>query len=284
MLHVHCPAKLNLTLSVGSAIVDGPRRGYHPIASWMVALDFGDTLDLRRATGDGSTFERVQAADAPLPIAIDWPMEKDLAFRAHAAMEREAGRPLPVEATLHKRVPTGAGLGGGSGDAAAMIHALVELFQLRLPEERLQTIALALGSDVPFLLRTLREGEGAAVVSGLGERLEPAPLPARMQAEVLLTGLRCETAAVYRTFDAHLPPGHALQTQRVRRCDPDDLFNDLTAAAHRVAPGLAEMQARTEMHLTGSGSSLFRLRAEPKGDHADRRWLRTRVVGLGEVQ
>src|SRR5690349_3701340 len=111
-----CPAKVNLALSVGAPI-ETPRGSLHPIASWMVAVDFGDDLALERTDEKGakagaaksaSNFDLSFAEDAPHRGAVDWPLEKDLCFRAHQLMEREAGRALPMRLTLKKRIPAGA--------------------------------------------------------------------------------------------------------------------------------------------------------------------------------
>ena len=112
-----CPAKLNLTLAVGPPRSDG----MHPIASWMVVVRFADTLTLKEIEGD-STFDIHFADDAPRHQEVDWPLEEDLAFRAHALLQREADRDLPVAVTIKKRIPAGAGLGGGSSDAAAVME------------------------------------------------------------------------------------------------------------------------------------------------------------------
>jgi hypothetical protein len=115
-LLVHAPAKLNLALSVGAPRPDG----LHPLSSWMVTLGWGDSIYLRRRDpGSSSLFANVWAADAPHTPDLDWPLRSDLAWKAHAAIERAVGRQLPVRVRVEKRIPVGGGLGGGGqGDSA----------------------------------------------------------------------------------------------------------------------------------------------------------------------
>jgi 4-diphosphocytidyl-2-C-methyl-D-erythritol kinase len=258
-------AKLNLTLAVGP-----PRAGdgYHPICSWFAPIDLADDLRILRLDGGASRFEFTWADDAPRPSPIDWPVDRDLCVRAHAALEGEARRALPVAMTLRKRIPVGGGLGGGSSDAAAMLVALREMFGLSIDDRGLAALALTLGSDVPyFLLRP----PSAAVVEGLGERIVPVDIePGRFV--LIFPPMGCPTGAVYKAFDADLPgrgrPG-PLRTDDVwtlargGRVTNAALFNDLAIAAMHVAPALADVRDRAASatgrpaHVTGSGSTMF---------------------------
>lgn len=260
-----CPAKLNLALSVGPA--DGP-GGYHPIASWMIALDWGDTLRLEAMEGNASGLSVAFAPDAPQPQPIDWPREKDLAWRAHGLLEERVGRPLPVRTTLTKRIPAGAGLGGGSSDAAGMLLGLNDLFDLRLTSAELIELSRRLGSDVAFLVAAAA-GTPSMLVTGYGEVLTSMPRRTPIHAAVFLPPMKCPTADVYRAFDA--AEAATLDEPRVRRLaesdtvDPHDLFNDLAEPAMRVAPGLRELRERLvqtlgrPVHVTGSGAAMFAL-------------------------
>lgn len=269
-----CPAKLNLALCVGAPGADG----FHPLASAMLALAWGDDLRLKKA--EETKWARAWADGAPKPVEIDWPEEKDLACRAHRMLEEAVGRALPVAAQLHKRIPTGAGLGGGSSDAAGMLVGLDRLFDLRLPIGALRAMAAQLGSDVPFFVRALR-GEPLCVATGRGEKLEPVPMPEQLiQAYFTLVfpHAACPTPGVYRAFDAvgrfGSPAGEGLEKVRAVARGEAKEFNDLEAAAGRVAPevalALAQLRGQVgEVHLTGSGSCVF-ARAESYGaaDHA----------------
>jgi 4-diphosphocytidyl-2-C-methyl-D-erythritol kinase len=272
-------AKLNLALGVGPP---APPRGYHPIASWFVAIDLADQITLRRLEPDEPSRHHVFWDDSAIvKSTIDWPIEKDLAVRAHRLLEMQVGRKLPLELELRKHIPVGGGLGGGSSDAAAVLVGVNILFELKLPASLLRTLAEQLGSDVAFFVdeRRLvigRQGEPprAAMVSGFGERLARVPtIP--QTALLFFPPFGCPTGAVYKAFDAH-PAGSAdagrvyelikASTQR-QTIDSSSLFNDLAAPASRAEPRLAQTiadLARTLgpdilIHVTGSGSTLFAL-------------------------
>jgi 4-diphosphocytidyl-2-C-methyl-D-erythritol kinase len=267
-LTLPCPAKVNLALSVGPP----DRRGYHPIASWMVALDWGDQLTVTRLRdGEASGFDVAYAADAPRREPIDWPLERDLACRAHRALEAHVGRPLPVSVKLRKRVPTGAGLGGGSSDAGAMLVGLDRLFSLQLTAVQLATIGATLGSDVSFAVGAAA-GRAAALVSGLGERIAWLDLPTPLHLVLLLPPMRCPTGPVYAAFDRMAADGRVsavgADESRVHGLSASGsavtgLFNDLAEPAMHVAPGLRSVRDRAAeaigdaVHVTGSGAGLF---------------------------
>lgn len=264
-LTIQCPAKINLALSVGT---QDEQSGMHPICSWMVAVDgLGDTLTLKTAEGESSSFVIQAATDALASIQIDWPLEQDLSYRAHAIMQEHAGRRLPIDAFLEKRIPSYAGLGGGSSDAAGMLFGLNSLFDLGLAKTTLIELGMRLGSDVGFLVGA-HHGTNSAVVSGFGEQIEAAP--ARGTLRIIITTLpaRCSTAEVYRRFDC-LYPSARVEQERVwslaksESLRPGDPFNDLAEAAFEVEPmlrGLHQIyQKRVEwpVHISGSGASIF---------------------------
>lgn len=152
-------AKINLCLSVGPAQPQGTEHegkdvsGFHRIATWMACVELHDDVTItRKAEGEESTFGVAWAADAPRPTPIDWMIEKDLAVRAHRAIEKKAGRELPVDLRVTKRIPVGGGFGGGSSDAATALILLNEMFELGMSPEDLRAIAFTLGSDVAFFI------------------------------------------------------------------------------------------------------------------------------------
>lgn len=260
-----CPAKVNLALSVGSPAADG----YHPIASWMVAVDLCDHLIVQRVD-DQSRYAIGWADDAPRPTAIDWPIDSDLIVKAHRLVEQHAGRPLPIRARLTKRIPVGAGLAGGSTDGAAMLKALRHLFDLDLDDRTLAGLSMRIGSDLAFFFSS-----GSAIVSGRGESLSESPIDRPVHLCLILPGFGCPTGAVYRAFDERTPKA-SVDVAAVRRCvdeRPIRPFNDLAAAACRVQPRLAahrseiaDLTARP-VHITGSGAGMF-IVAEDAADAA----------------
>jgi 4-diphosphocytidyl-2-C-methyl-D-erythritol kinase len=254
------PAKLNLALSVG------PRdaRGMHPVCSWMVTIDLCDELTVTRLEPDrASRYAVLWHREARRRRSIDWPIASDLAVRAHLELERRAGRRLPVQMKLEKRIPVGGGLGGGSSDAAAMLRAVNRLFELGLSDAELRAVGAGLGSDVPFFV-----SGGSGIVEGTGERVENLPGMPELHGVVVFPEEHCPTGQVYGLFDA-IGLG-ALDRAAVRALASADgsprgesLFNDLADAAVRLVPalgkhldGLAAVSGRPA-HVAGSGSSLF---------------------------
>ena len=258
---LQAPAKLNLALSVGPP----DERGMHPICTWMVTVSLCDDLLVTRLDeGRLSRYVVLWHADAPRPREINWPVRRDLAARAHVALEHHVGRPLPVHLTLDKRIPVGGGLGGGSSDAAAMLRAVNELFDLGLTNDTLREIAAGLGSDVAFFV-----GGGSALVHGFGERVETLTGTGELHAAIVLPDAFCPTGRVYAAFDES-PATAAWRGDEVRALakrgaapPPESVFNDLATAAIHVAPGLSEPLRRLgelaerPAHVAGSGSSLF---------------------------
>jgi 4-diphosphocytidyl-2-C-methyl-D-erythritol kinase len=278
VLRVSCPAKVNLALSVGSP----DAAGMHPIASWMVAVNLCDQLTVEALPAPPGIFDIAfePADDAPDTVTpiVDWPLEKDLTCKAHALLQRRAGRELPIRLTLRKRIPAGAGLGGGSSNAARTLTALNQLFDLHLDQAELVALSRELGSDVAFGIASAH-GTTSAVVTGLGERLEPAPRRQTIHLVLILPPFGCPTGPVYKAFDQLRGYAAAGDAGRTKAATPDDgrvrqlaslttlpqdaPFNDLAEAACTVQPPLREIRQRLRaalnlpVHITGSGSTLF---------------------------
>lgn len=279
---VRCPAKVNLALSVGAPREDG----YHPIASWMVAIDLCDELGLEvQPAGSTSTYTIAWAPDALRPSSIDWALDKDLAVRAHRLVERHVGRPLPIAMQMAKRIPVGAGLAGGSSDGAGMLRGLNEVFALGLSTQTLIDLAMQLGSDLAFFF-----GGGSAIVTGRGDHVEPAALRQTIHLVVMMPQFGCPTGGVYKAFDA-LRPGAVVDEAAVRelalgeRLADDAPFNDLAAPAEEVQPPLATLRSRCAeltgrpVHITGSGAGMFIVAR----DGGDAEQLAAQMAGLPEL-
>ncbi len=258
---VQAPAKLNLALSVGPA----DERGMHPICTWMVTVSLCDDLLVTRLDeGCLSRYAVLWHSDALRRREVDWPLPRDLAVRAHLALEHHVGRPLPVQLKLDKRIPVGGGLGGGSSDAAAMLCAVNELFDLELTDDELREIAAGLGSDVAFFV-----GGVSALVHGFGERVETLTENGELHAALVFPDAFCPTGRVYAAFDERHTTT-AWRADEVRALAeqgaaprPESVFNDLATAAIHVEPRLSEPLRRLgelagrPAHVAGSGSSLF---------------------------
>ncbi len=175
---VPAPAKLNLFLHVVGRRADG----YHLLQSPFVLIDWADTLHFERR--EDGRLVRHDLGDA-LPA-------DDLCLRAARALQAASGTPLGADVSIAKRVPAGAGMGGGSSDAASTLLALNRLWGLNWPRQRLAQIGLALGADVPFFL-----GGYNAFVEGIGERLTPIAVPPTAFA-VLKPAASLPTADIFR--------------------------------------------------------------------------------------
>ncbi|HOZ72387.1 MAG TPA: 4-(cytidine 5'-diphospho)-2-C-methyl-D-erythritol kinase [Spirochaetales bacterium] len=154
---VMAPAKINLHLAVGSSRNDG----FHTIASIFQAISLCDRVSLAAIDGDETT----------LACECDCPVEKNTAWRAAMAFRRAAAVRVVIPAlsiVVEKGIPAGAGLGGGSSDAAATLIGLYRMFPGAVDRLELLRIAEGIGSDVPFFMES-----ACAAVSGRGERLTP---------------------------------------------------------------------------------------------------------------
>lgn len=239
---VQAHAKVNLSLRVVGRRPDG----FHEIETLMVPLSLCDDLEITISPGTGIEFF---CDDPALPAGPE-----NLIWKAVEAFERLTGRTGKLTIRLSKRIPHGAGLGGGSSDAAATLKVLDTLHGTALGREALQELAAGLGSDVPFFLQ-----DGPAVCRGRGERVES--LSAIESARILL---------LKPQFPVPTPWAYQNWALNDRRPDPIqrlgdlDLFNDLEAPVfgkYLLLPVLkqwllAQQGVRAAM-MSGSGSTLW---------------------------
>lgn len=250
------PAKLNLFLHVVGRRADG----YHLLQSVFTLIDWADTLHLeRRADG------RLQRHDLGPALPAD-----DLCLKAARALQAESGCPLGADISIDKQVPWGAGLGGGSSDAATVLLGLNRLWGLHWPRERLLALGARLGADVPFFL-----GGQTAFVEGIGEILTPVALPPQHYA-VLKPAMPVATAAIFSSplltrdtkpaiVTGFLAHAEALAREEQGGASRPAAFaghNDLQRAAEALCPAVAEvgrwLQARFgNSRMTGSGSAVY---------------------------
>jgi 4-diphosphocytidyl-2-C-methyl-D-erythritol kinase len=251
-ISIQAPGKVNLTLAVLGQRPDG----FHEIESWVVKIEWYDQLSFSPARELSLTL----SGEAP-GVAAD---ESNLVLRAARAMAEESGVSAGAEIVLEKQLPVGAGLGGGSSDAAATLKGLNKLWGLNWETERLQSIGGQIGSDVPLFLEDAR----AVVIRGRGERVEPLPSAPHGWLALIVPTFAIATAEVYRAADA-------CKARSQRAAQPwldsphlfsklqHELFNDLEEPAISVEPRLARLFGALKsvdgrrVHLTGSGSCVF---------------------------
>jgi len=255
-LHVSASAKINLHLRVGPPTADG----FHPLSSWMVTVGLFDKLEFTPADRPGV---RLSCDDPAIPCDAS-----NLIVKTGAALL--AARPeLGVTVTLQKRIPVGAGLGGGSADGAFTLMALNHLFGLRQSADELSTLAAQFGSDLSFFFHG-----PSSVCTGRGEIVNPTPTPKARYAVLILPGIHMATPAVYRRFDemgvgdsrtlAQPPDWKHWATLGAEQLLPL-LVNDLEMPAFAINERLSELRDRAEallerpVRMSGSGSTLFSL-------------------------
>lgn len=274
---IEAQAKLNLRLCV----LAREASGYHQLESLFIRIDLADTV---RVATDTKT-RSLECA------GLDLPAEQNLAYRAAVAFLDATRWDTGFHVAIEKRIPSGAGLGGGSADAGAVLRALNSLAPSPLPAHELMTIALRLGADVPFLTAD----STLSMAWGRGERLLALrPLPAR---EVLLAlpNFGVNTAAAFG-WHAEAAQGRALEAPAPMSLDELDRWdavaklarNDLEGVVFAKHPEIAQCVASLAAagariaRMSGSGSTAFgifdrRLMQEPTGFPEGTRLVQTRT-------
>jgi 4-diphosphocytidyl-2-C-methyl-D-erythritol kinase len=176
-------------------------NGYHEISTVMQSISLADEVQLRRAAGG------FDLSLEPEEVKIG-SQERNTTYLAWKALQGLAGEELPVKVTLRKEIPAGAGLGGGSANAAAVLVGLNELFSLGLRVDQLRGIGVGIGSDVPFCI-----SGGTALGQGVGEILTPLPSPPAHRLVVAKPLRSADTAGMYRAYDE-------TETESMRSVEP----------------------------------------------------------------
>ena len=247
------PAKINLSLRVLGRRTDG----FHDLETMMVPLTLADELTFGNLGGAGApgTDFILDCDDPTLPTGPD-----NLALKAAALIARHApGRIEPTHITLRKHIPHGAGLGGGSSDAATVLLALNELYRLGLGTPELAALAAELGSDVPFFVY-----RSAAICRGRGELVEPVRLPRPLALLLLKPPFPVPTPLAYRRWAGSRElPGVPYKAQTMSW---GELANDLERPVYEkylllaeIKTWLLEQPESVGALMSGSGSTMFAL-------------------------
>ena len=258
------PAKINLYLHILGRRPDG----YHELETLMAPISLGDTLDIdlipSGTVGDGGI--EFTCSDPALADA-----KNNLATKAARLFLDEFKLATGVRIHLEKAVPVGAGLGGGSSDAAAVLMAMRDLTKMSCPDAKLAELAARLGSDIPFFIyRT------AAICRGRGELIEPVRMKEKLQGLLVHPGFGVSTPWAYKTYAQNPHPGVA-----GKAFADFTLRNDLEPPAFSKYPWLPTAKSWFQKQpevidslMSGSGSSVFALTASPDAANA----LRTRFL------
>jgi len=253
-MQVLAPAKINLSLRILGRRDDG----FHEIETLIAPISLADKIDIERQ----SRWIDFSCDDPTVPSG-----DENLVVRAAKAFFDKTKISGGVGIKLHKNIPHGAGLGGGSSNAAATLRALNELFETKLSREELAKLGSALGSDVSFFLF-----ESAAVCKGRGEIVSPTKLKKKLSVLLLKPAFSVSSAWAYsRWQDSKEIPGISYQPQNF---DGQRFVNELERSVFEKFVFLAELktwllkQAEVGAALmSGSGSTVFAvLRDKAKAD------------------
>ena len=261
---IDSPCKINLHLQIGDKRPDG----YHELMSIFSSLAFGDTLFFREGDRGGDC--NIEMTGLQIPKI---PKEENLVYKAVSLFREETGFEGGLEIKLEKQVPAGAGLGGGSSNAASTLIALDYIAKTRLSKEKMAALALKLGSDVPFFLNG-----GTALIRGRGEEITPLQTPAGLWVLLVKPPFHSDTSSAFRVLDKYREGKSPDSNPRPRDSEfPGDIslalsrepstwpfFNDflpvfLAERGQAYKEILAELRALNASYsgLSGAGSCCF---------------------------
>ncbi|MEL6194645.1 MAG: 4-(cytidine 5'-diphospho)-2-C-methyl-D-erythritol kinase [Bacteroidota bacterium] len=249
-------AKVNLGL-----FIKGKREdGYHLLETCLYPLqELTDELVIRTNGGKGCNL-KVEG------LEIDAISDDNLCVKAYELLAEKVGGLAGVDVHLTKHIPAGAGLGGGSSDAAHMIRGLVTLFDLSISIEEQEEVAGKLGADVPFFLH-----DGPMIAEGIGTELTPIKMDLPYRLEWKVPNIHSSTVAAYRALDYRMfNPGRSLAKVLQQPIDSwkDQLENDLEVPIFGIYPELKKMKeayyeaGAVYAAMSGSGSTVFALMPE----------------------
>lgn len=246
----------NAKVNIGLRILNRRPDGYHNIESIFIPVGWQDVLEIVPGSGPRTTLTQSG------PMAVECPVEKNLVMKALRILENEIGYELPpTDIYLRKNIPSGAGLGGGSSDAAFALKGLNEVHALGLKPEHLARIAAKVGADCPFFIFNR-----PMLVRGIGDVMEPLELPCIEGKTILIakrSGTGVSTAEAYASVrPEELPVGVSLR-DAVRNLHSPLLVNDFEEALFPTRCDIASLKAVIESSgavytsMSGSGASVF---------------------------
>jgi 4-diphosphocytidyl-2-C-methyl-D-erythritol kinase len=274
IFRIKAPAKVNIRLKVTGRRADG----YHELVSIMVPVDLFDELELK-VPFDG----RIKIKNKGFEVPID---KGNLIYSAAESFMSSIGVNDGVSMDLKKNIPVAAGLGGGSSDAAAVLIALNSIYSKPFSISDLQDLALKIGADVPFFINC-----SPALITGIGEVLEPIPNWPDLWYIIITPHLRVSTAWVYNNLKIELTTGEYDYIKSVLKNDTYDisqiLENDLenvTSASFPIIKTLKKLLKDAGAEgavMSGSGPSVFGIFSSPEKAEAARDSMIS--YGLGDL-
>jgi 4-diphosphocytidyl-2-C-methyl-D-erythritol kinase len=225
-------AKVNYALEVRGLRDDG----YHEIASVLQSVSLVDELEIERSKGGFELFLEPEGVEVG-------PLKENTIHKARALLREASGHELPVRIQLHKMIPAGAGLGGGSADAAAVLVGMNELFSLGLNYEELRDLGSHIGADVPFCLTG-----GTALGEGIGEVITPLPAPPDHHLVLVKPIQSADTRGIYRAYDERQAEGRVSIDPVVTALRTGDLAALAEAVGNDLEPVTKEFVPEVKIH------------------------------------
>jgi len=256
MHSIKAHAKINIFLKI-----TGYKEGYHTLLSRFIRVeDLYDTIEFIPCECQTFTIEGCD----------DVPLESNTIYKAYKALNDHTANPAILDffskhkVVVTKRIPSQAGLGGGSSDAAAFMRLVNEICDLQIATDKLAKLGSTIGADIPFFIYNYP----TANVSGFGEIVKPFK-EAPLEIELFTPNIGCDTAEVYKTFNKYLLQyisrasffgWENLDSRTLLNLIPDPIaLNDLYPAALVAYPKLEELD-RKGWFFSGSGSTFFKLK------------------------
>ena len=275
-MKIRAPAKINLGLRVVGRRADG----YHLLDTIMLPVSLYDEIIIQKGKKSSLKGRLTVTCDDPLVP----PGKKNLAYKAASLLLNKKDINESLHIHIHKRIPVGAGLGGGSTDAAATLVTLNRLFRLGYKRKGLENIASTIGADVPFFVKGV-----PARARGIGERLTPLRKVPRLWLIILYPKFPVSTAWVYRNLHPKLTKAIVNTSINFSLGSPANLrkllVNDLETVTMGRYPRIGLLKEELARQgaigtlMSGSGSSVFGVfRSKRSAERAFRRLLKKREV------
>jgi len=246
MVDIFAPAKINLFLHV----VGKDEKNYHLLESLVAFANYSDVISV--SPSDTYQF----TIDGPFKKSLS--AENNLVMKAKDALAALTQTDLNCHITLTKNIPIGAGLGGGSADAAATVKALIQFFDLRINKDDLDDMLLSLGADVPMCFESK-----TAFIQGVGEQITILDISKPIYAVLVYPNIHCDTKEIFARYDAKFSTPIEFKNQQFEfliNHRKNDLTNSAIAAHPEIQSVLNTLNIapnHTSLGMSGSGSTCF---------------------------